>query len=139
MISITISPQTPAHMSIIGEALVKLLGLSADAPQAAAPADLSHLASEAPKAPKARKAAPTPPVSETVTATPTPASAPVEPAAASPSKPVSKEDVRAVLAEKSRAGKTPEVKALLARFGGGTLGDVPEAEYAALLTAAEAL
>ena len=48
-------------------------------------------------------------------------------------------DVRAVLAEKSRAGFTEEVKALIAKHGADRLSEVPETEYAALLADAEVL
>lgn len=48
-------------------------------------------------------------------------------------------DVRAVLAEKSRAGFTEEVKALIAKHGADRLSEVPESEYAALLADAEVL
>ena len=62
-----------------------------------------------------------------------------------PEKPVEPEkkltlaDVRAVLAEKSRAGFTEEVKALIAKHGADRLSGVPETEYAALLADAEVL
>lgn len=46
-------------------------------------------------------------------------------------------DVRAVLAEKSRAGFTEEVKALIAKHGVDRLSEVPESEYVALLADAE--
>lgn len=48
-------------------------------------------------------------------------------------------DVRAVLAEKSRAGFTEDVKALIAKHGADRLSEVPETEYAALLADAEVL
>lgn len=47
------------------------------------------------------------------------------------------EDVRALLAEKARAGGREEVKALLKRFGAVRLSDVAPADYGALATAAE--
>lgn len=40
-------------------------------------------------------------------------------------KKVSLEDVRAVLGQKSQAGLTAEVKALITKFGGNKLSDVP--------------
>lgn len=58
---------------------------------------------------------------------------------AEPEKQLTLEDVRAVLAEKSRAGFTEEVKALIAKHGAGRLSEVPETEYAALLVDAEVL
>lgn len=48
-------------------------------------------------------------------------------------------DVRAVLAEKSRAGFTEEVKALIAKHGADRLSEVPETEYASLFANAEVL
>lgn len=61
-------------------------------------------------------------------------------AAAEPEKkPLTLEEVRAVLAEKSRAGHTAEVKALLTKHGADKLSDVDPAEYPALLADAEVL
>lgn len=58
---------------------------------------------------------------------------------AEPEKQLTLADVRAVLAEKSRAGFTEEVKALIVKHGAGRLSEVPETEYAALLADAEVL
>lgn len=60
-----------------------------------------------------------------------------QPPEASPA--ITTEQVRAVLAEKSRAGKTAGVKALLTKHGADKLTDVSPSEYAALLAEAEAL
>lgn len=49
------------------------------------------------------------------------------------------EDVRAVLADKSRSGKTAEVKALIATFGADKLSDIDPSNYAELLKKAEVL
>ena len=54
-------------------------------------------------------------------------------------KPLSLEDVRAVLAEKSRDGYTADVRALLQKHGAGKLSEVSPAEYAVLLKEAEVL
>lgn len=54
-------------------------------------------------------------------------------------KAVTMEDVRAVLAEKSRAGLTAEVRELLKKHGAGKLSDVPSADYEMLLAEAEVL
>lgn len=62
-----------------------------------------------------------------------------EPEPAETEKTLSLADVRAVLAEKSRAGFTEEVKALIAKHGADRLSEVPETEYAALLADAEVL
>lgn len=53
--------------------------------------------------------------------------------------PLTLEEVRAVLAEKSRAGHTAEVKALLTKHGADKLSDINPAEYPALLAEAEVL
>lgn len=47
------------------------------------------------------------------------------------------EDVRAVLAEKSRAGHTAEVRALLKKHGADKLSEIEPAKYEALLQDAE--
>lgn len=62
-----------------------------------------------------------------------------QPEAASQLKPVTLEQVRAVLAEKSRAGHTAEVRELLVRHGAAKLSEIDPAEYPALLKEAEEL
>ena len=47
------------------------------------------------------------------------------------------EDVRTVLAEISRSGKTAQMKELLGRFGASKLSDVKPEDYADLLAAAK--
>lgn len=59
--------------------------------------------------------------------------------AASQPKPVTLEQVRAVLAEKSRAGHTAEVRELLGQHGAAKLSEIDPAEYPALLKEAEEL
>ena len=54
-------------------------------------------------------------------------------------KPLTLEEVRAVLAEKSRSGHTEEVRELLAKHGADKLSEINPAEYAALLAEAEVL
>ena len=54
-------------------------------------------------------------------------------------KPLTLEQVRAALAEKSRAGHTSEVKALLIKHGADKLSDIDPPEYPALLAEAEVL
>ena len=49
------------------------------------------------------------------------------------------EDVRAVLAEKSRAGHTAEVRALLQKYGAAKLSEIDPANYEALLQDAEVI
>lgn len=55
-------------------------------------------------------------------------------------KPVLKlEDVRSVLAGKSRAGHTAEVRALLQKYGASKLSEIDPAKYEALLKDAEVI
>lgn len=54
-------------------------------------------------------------------------------------KTISLEDVRAVMADKSRKGFTAEVKALLTKHGANKLSEVDANEYAALLKEAEGI
>jgi len=54
-------------------------------------------------------------------------------------KPIKLEDVRAVLADKSRAGLTAQVRELLQKHGVDKLSDIDPAEYPALLKEAEGL
>lgn len=54
-------------------------------------------------------------------------------------KTLSLEDVRAVMADKSRKGYTAEVKALLTKRGVNKLSDVDAKDYAALLAEAEVI
>ncbi len=73
---------------------------------------------------------------------PEPAPTPAEPilAPAAPAAPtLSLEDVRAKLAEISRAGKAAEVKALMAELGAAKLSDIPPTQYQQLLEKASAL
>ena len=54
-------------------------------------------------------------------------------------KPIAIEDIRAVLAAKTQAGKRREVKELLLKYDSGKLSGVKPENYAALLADAEAL
>ena len=54
-------------------------------------------------------------------------------------KPVTLEQVRAVLAEKSQQGLTAEVRVLLEKYGASKLSQIDPANYAALLADAETL
>ena len=49
------------------------------------------------------------------------------------------EDVRAVLAEKSRAGHTAEIRVLLKKYGAAKLSEIDPANYKALLQDAEVI
>ena len=61
------------------------------------------------------------------------------PSPAPEEKPLTLEEVRMVLAEKSRAGHTAEVRALLVKHGAEKLSDIAPARYPALLADAEVL
>ena len=70
------------------------------------------------------------------------AAAPEAPAKAKKEKPkleIKLEDVRAVLAEKSRAGHTAEVRALLQKYDAEKLSAVDPANYEALMKDAEVI
>jgi len=54
-------------------------------------------------------------------------------------KAVTLEEVRAVLAEKSHAGFTAEVRSLLQKYGASKLSEIDPEKYAALLKDAEGL
>lgn len=58
---------------------------------------------------------------------------------ASEEKPITLEQVRAVLAEKSQNGFTAEIRELLTKHGAKRLSDIEPGEYAALLAEAEGL
>ena len=59
--------------------------------------------------------------------------------AESANKPASLADVRAMLAEKSRAGFTAEVRALILAHGADKLSGIDPSEYAAVMKEAEAI
>lgn len=62
-----------------------------------------------------------------------------EPEPAPEKKALKLEDVRAILAEKTRAGYTNGIKSLLKKHGGTKLSEVPPEEYEALLQEVEVL
>ena len=61
------------------------------------------------------------------------------PATEEPKPELKLEDVRAVLAEKSRAGHTADVRALLQKYGAAKLSEIDPANYKALLQDAEVI
>ena len=63
----------------------------------------------------------------------------VQPESKPTSKPITLEDVRAVLAEKSRNGHTAKVRELLEKHGAAKLSEIDPAKYATLLVEAEVL
>ena len=70
-----------------------------------------------------------------------PLESPIEPEqpASEAAKSIMLEEVRAVLAEKSRSGHSAEVKALLEKHGAARLSDIDPAEYPELLKEAEVI
>ena len=63
----------------------------------------------------------------------------VQPESKPTTKPLTLEDVRAVLAEKSRNGHTAKVRELLEKHGAAKLSEIDPQKYAALLAEAEVL
>ena len=63
----------------------------------------------------------------------------VQPESKPPSKPLTLEDVRAVLAEKSRNGHTAKIRELLEKHGAAKLSEIDPQKYSALLAEAEVL
>lgn len=60
-----------------------------------------------------------------------------EPAAKEPEEAIRLEDVRAVLAARSRDGYAAQVRELIARYGGSKLSDIDPARYGEMLKDAE--
>ena len=136
MITITITPKTPAQMTAALRLLEQFNGESTLVERASLTVEKPEETTSAPK-PKRAKPAATPAAAETA-----PAEA-AEPAAASespseaPAAAVTLEEVRAKLAALSQAGKKAEAKALLDQFGVAKLTDLPADKYAEVLAAAE--
>ena len=63
----------------------------------------------------------------------------VQPESKPTSKPLTLEDVRAVLAEKSRNGHTAKIRELLEKHGAAKLSEIDPPKYSALLAEAEVL
>ena len=63
----------------------------------------------------------------------------IQPESKPTSKPLTLEDVRAVLAEKSRNGHTAKIRELLEKHGAAKLSEIDPKNYAALLAEAEVL
>ena len=63
----------------------------------------------------------------------------VQPVSKPTSKPLTLEDVRAVLAEKSRNGHTAKIRELLEKHGAAKLSEIDPQKYSALLAEAEVL
>lgn len=63
----------------------------------------------------------------------------VEPTTTQEKKAISIEEVRSVLAEKSQAGKGPEIRTLIVKYGADKLTDLDPSCYEVLLNEVEAL
>lgn len=72
--------------------------------------------------------------SDEPTAEPEPTATPIK---EEPAETIRLEDVRAVLASKSRDGYGAQVRELISRHGGSKLSDIDASEYAAMLKEAE--
>lgn len=59
--------------------------------------------------------------------------------AGEPAKEWTLEEVRMILADKSRAGHTEEVRALISKYGADRLSDIKPADFAALMADAEVI
>lgn len=143
MITISINPQTPAHMAILGKALIALLGEDtpvAEAAQEPAPADdtpakrTRRTKEEMAQAPKLVDA----PSGATAPAGPTSTTTDTKSTTDAP-KAITLEEVRAKLAAISQSGKTTAVKELLTAFGVAKLTDLKADQYATILEKAAAL
>jgi hypothetical protein len=121
MITITIQPQTTEHVKVIAAAMASIL-----APEIAPKAESAAKVAKK-QAPPAVVPDEEPELIEP--AVPTAATAPT----------VTKEQVRAKLAELNKTGKGAEAKALIASYGVTTLTAVPEDKLAELLMKAGAI
>lgn len=168
MITISIHPQTPAHMAILGKALLAMLEADCAAPADSAPAvaddtpsvdemfplpakkRITRAAAAAPAAPVAQAAivvndvvvAVTPVVAEAPSVTEEEfdaAAPPAEPEPVVPAVVVTLEAVRAKLAALSQAGHGAAVKEIINGTGNTKLTDIPADQYATVLAQAEAL
>jgi len=160
MITITITPKTPAQMTAAlrlleqfnnDSTLVERASLTVEQAKDLADAQANREDDAAREALQAKRDAAKKPKAAKAAATSTPEAAAVtsESAAASDTAaeekhvvvreepPVTLEEVRAKLAALSQAGKKAEAKALLDQFGVAKLTDLPSDKYAEVLAAAE--
>lgn len=139
MITISINPQTPAHMAILGKALLAMLEGDAFPRQLVAATPLPSVDElfQLPKkvykpAAKIEAAAEPVPVPVAVVAAAEPAPAPTPVA-------ITLEAVRAKLTALSQAGQRAAVMDIITAAGCARLTDIPADQYAAVLAKAEAL
>ena len=137
MITISINPQTPAHMAILGKALLAMLEGDAYPQPLVAPTPLPSVDELFPLPKKAAK----PPAKIEAAAEPVPVPvvmvAAAEPAPTSVA--ITLEAVRAKLTALSQAGQRAEVMDIITAAGCTRLTDIPADQYAAVLAKAEAL
>lgn len=164
MIQITFTPGTSAQAALVGQLMTQYLALDEQPAQEPVRTTSGLIAAAqeeaaAPVVKRTRRAA-TPEASAPVEPTPGPSAdaqttapaedpnaaaepstqeAPAASTASSTEPELSLEDVRAKLTAISKAGKGPEVKALLANLGVSNLTAVPKEAYAKLVADAEAL
>ena len=126
MITVTFNPYTPEQMAILTAAMIAYTQ-AGPAPTEAEPVNMPDPAPVEEKA-KAKRTSPKKPVAAEE------APAPAEEAPA-----ITLEQLRAKMAAVSQAGKGPECKALLVKFGANNLTSVPAEKYSDLMAAVEAL
>jgi hypothetical protein len=131
MITITFNPTTPEQMATLARAMLSYIqpdglrpstNMQPEEIDGTPPTDLAPLDFVEEK-PKAKRASPKKPVVEE---TPAP-------------EPVTLEQLRAKMAAVSQAGKGPECKALLVKFGASNLTSVPAEKYGELMNEVGAL
>jgi hypothetical protein len=122
MITITFNPYTPEQMAILTAAMNAYMQAGAAAELASTPVNVPITEAEAqPEPAKAKRASPK------------------KPAAEEAPEPVTLEQLRAKMAAVSQAGKGPECKALLVKFGASNLTSVPAEKYSDLMNEVGAL
>lgn len=164
MIQVTFTPGNSAQAELIGKLMAQYLSLDTPTDNVAQAVETAAVEPTAPKRTRATKpaAAATPEASAPVEPTPGPSAAAQTTAPAEDPKPAAEpsapeataapaassegsakqwtlEEVRARLAELSKAGKQQQVVAMIAAYGVKKLTDVPADKYSQLMTEAEAL
>ena len=129
MITITFNPTTPEQMATLARAMLSYIqpdgfrpstNMQPEEIDGTPPTDLAPLDFVEEK-PKAKRASPK------------------KPAAEEAPEPVTLEQLRAKMAAVSQAGKGPECKALLVKFGASNLTSVPAEKYGELMNEVGAL
>jgi len=120
MITVTFNPYTPEQMAILTAAMIAY--------------------TQAVTAPDVKPEEPEPaPVEEKPKKAKKPVAVEEAPAPAEEAPAITLEQLRAKMAAVSQAGKGPECKALLVKFGANNLTSVPAEKYSDLMAAVEAL